>query len=382
MKAIIPDKRVDEGLFSRYVFLASAVLLQRDHMLGQGVSTMSRDPSLDVWKEIEPNGGKFVFEIAVRLPLFLPKLKGEDEYVLRIGDREYAVSNRHCEIVLDNNIENTYWLGHYLVTKGITDKTGNKVIQFIVTKSLVITKFESNRSTASECIEMDLKSWIETLNRDIPNMIQGMRYNLSRDSYDLLECNDIGRLCPVHILCIGRDRTISNALTVISHLDACPMQSFTRLDCEADSIEDFCSGKTDIDYCRLVLGKATYLHHTGEQSISCILACTACETLLTEWLRDILRNNGLSNKKEGDAFNDLRFSQLLNLIAYFLIDMKDPELKNTIDAVNTMRKLRNKIVHENKRIAGQDIQVIARGIEAVNNLIAVRKKQENMGTGE
>jgi hypothetical protein len=93
MKAIIPEKEVDEGLFSRYLFLATALRLQRDHMLGQGVSTMNRDPSLDIWKEMESDEGKFVFEVAVRLPFFAPKLKGEDEYALNIGDREYAIAN-------------------------------------------------------------------------------------------------------------------------------------------------------------------------------------------------------------------------------------------------------------------------------------------------
>jgi hypothetical protein len=274
--------------------------------------------------------------------------------------------------VLENNTDNTYWLGHYLVTKRIPEKTRAKVIQFITAKSLVMTRFESHRSTASECIEKDFNAWLETLNCDIPNMIQGMRYNLTGDSFDLPDCNDIGRLCPVHIVCIGRDASVSNALTVISHLGAYPMQSFTRLDCEPNAIESFCNGTTDIDYCRLVLNKATYLQHTGERSIACILACTACETLLTEWLRDNLHENGLSKNKEGDAFNDLRFSQLLNLMVYYLMDMNDAKLKATITAVNQMRKLRNSIIHENKRVTGHDIEIIAHGIRAVNDLIELR----------
>lgn len=381
IQEIIPDKQFDLKSFSNYLFFSKAFLLYRDRLAVPGEQTLRRDTSLDVWKEIYPVNGKYVFEIAVRLPFFLPKLKGENEYLLRFNGREYAISNRHCEFVLDNS-DNSYWLSHYLFQNEITSKTNAKAIQTISAKSLVITKFESQESTASVCIEKDFNNWLHVLNHDIPCMIQGMRYNLNENSYDLPDCNDIGRLCPVHVVCIGKDIAKYSALTIASHLGAYTIQSLTKLNCEADAIEAFCNGTTKIDYCRLVLRKATYLYHTGEWAIACILACSTCETLLTEWLRDKLYRNGLSKNKEQDAFNDIRFSQLLNLMAYFLMDMKDTEHKEAIYAINAMRKLRNDLVHKNKQVNNkQEIEKISRGIAAVETLIDLRNRHSSPPEG-
>lgn len=375
MKAIVPDAPVDEGLFSRYHFLAKAFLLQRDHMVAEGVQTKKRDPSLDIWKDIEPDNGAYRFEVAVRLPFFLPKLQGKDEYAVTVSGREYAVSNRHCEIVLANAKDNTYWLGHYLVTKEISRETGAVIVQWGVTKSLVLTQFAVEGSNASECVEQYFKDWLADLNTDIPNMIQSMRYHLPDRSYDLPDCNDIGRLCPVHALCIGGDSKVSNALTFVSHIDAYPMQAFTKLECSREQVEAFCSGATPVDYCKLILGKAFYLHHVGDHSLACVLACTACETLLTEWLHEELRGKGMGRNRDKDAFNDVRFSQLLNLLSYFLMDMRDADVKATVTAVNKIRKLRNDIIHENKSPGASDIVTVENGLSAVEELIQIRDSQ-------
>jgi hypothetical protein len=371
-KLIMPDAPVDEELFSRYHFLARAVLIQRDHIVGQGIASMRRDPSLDIWKRMESNSGRYQFEMAIRLPFFLPKLQRKDEYALTVSGREYAISNRHCEIVLSNAKDNTYWLGHYLITKTISEKMNAPVVQFAPAKSLVITRFDVEGSNASKCIEDNLKNWLLILNTDIPNMIRGMRYLLPDDSYDLPDCNDIDRLCSVHALCIGHNSKTSNVLTFVSHIDAYSMQAFTNLECSGEQVEAFCSGSASMDYSKLILKKAFYLHHIGEHSVACILACTACETLLTEWLGRKLREKGMGKCREKDAFNDLRFSQLLNLLSFFLVDMHKYEAKSTITAINRMRKLRNEIIHENRVPSTADITTVTVGLTAVKGLTDIR----------
>jgi hypothetical protein len=193
-----------------------------------------------------------------------------------------------------------------------------------------------------------------------------MRYHLDNNFHGVPECNNIGTFCPIFILCKGKK--IGRPLRFASNISAYQIQSFCSFSCSLKTIEEFCIGKGTIDMTKIILDKATFLFHSGELSLACILACIACETFLTEHICDKLFIQGLTNSKEKDVLRDLSFSQMLNLLSYFVLDMKDTSIKKNIGQINSIRKLRNEIIHNGKWLSIDSRQNVKDGIEALKEI--------------
>ncbi|WP_146164729.1 hypothetical protein [Desulfonatronum sp. SC1] len=359
------DAPKNSNLFKRSDFFKYAFSIKRDHMVGCATDDLNRDSSLDIWKEISPRDGRYEFELAVQLPFFLPRHGDADEYAVTIGNMEYVVSNRHCEVFLDGKPDE-YFLAHYLSREGLAEKLKTKLNQVIMAKSLVIAKFVAEAASASDAVEASFADWIAILNRDLPTLITAMRYHLDEDSYEVPECNDIGKFCPIYVLCQGTE--IGKPLRFAAHVAACQIQPFCKFSCDISTIEAFCAGTTDIDMPKVLLDRATLLLRSGELSLACILACMACETFLTDCIRQELLGRGLTKSKEKDAFNDLTFSQMLNLLSYFLLDMTDQTTKTTVGRINALRKLRNDIVHNGRWLGVDSQQAVKDGIAALKGI--------------
>ncbi len=366
VKLAVNDLPIESCDFlQHYYFLKAAFLISRDFIIVPGVENLKRDPGLNIWKEIQPCKGEYEFELAVQLPFFLPSYRQADEYALTVNGKKYIISNRHCEVILDGKYHE-YFLVHYLGHVSLSKQMNTKISQLIMSKSLVITKFTAKDISASLAIEEHFWDWLNILNRDIPQIICALRYHLDDESYELPECNDVGKFCPIYVLCCG-EKT-SNVLRFASHIAAHQIRPFCRFSSEIADLEDFCAGKRPINMCKVLLDRATFLIRSGEISLSCVLACTACETLLTEYVRTNLFSRGLSKSKEKEAFHDLTFSQMLNLLSYFLFDMKEGNKKELIGKVNAIRKLRNDIVHEGKWLTIDSRDIVNNGIIAIKQL--------------
>lgn len=212
----------------------------------------------------------------------MPKFKNADEYIISVNEREYIASNRHCEVIL-NGKNDLYYFVHYLSYQELQKRLGSEINQVIMSKSIVITRFRVTAESASKAIEANFEKWLSTLNLDIPLLINALRYHLDERLYDLPDCNDIAKFCPIYVICQG-DK-ISVPLKFAAHIAANQIQSFTKFSCNISDIEDFCSGKKSIDTSKVILDKAQFLYSSGEFVMACILACIACETHLSKGRR-------------------------------------------------------------------------------------------------
>jgi hypothetical protein len=366
VKLIVNESQPENyDLFSKSIYFTYAFPITRDHIITLAVEHLKRSESLDIWKDIKPKDGQYTFELAIQLPFYLPRYKKAEEYLINMNGREYIISNRHCELILENK-NNQYYLAHYLHRTDFEKKTNAKVNQVVMSKTLVLTKFKTECITASKAIESNYENWLTILNQDIPNLVNSLRYHLDGDNPDLPDCNDIGRFCPIYVICIGEK--LSKPLRFASHIAAYPMQTHTRFSCDISEVESFCNGKTVVDMSKVILRKAISLLKSGELSTACILACTACETYLSNYISKILAEQGLSKTKEKDAFNDITFSHMLNLLSYFVLNMKDSKIKELIGTINNIRKIRNDIIHDGKWLSPRDRNKIENGIEAIKKL--------------
>jgi len=366
IKLIVNESPLENyDLFSKSNYFTHAFPFKRDRIVALAAEHMKRNESLDIWKDIKPKDGQYEFELAVQLPFFLPRHKNADEYSLNLNKKQYIISNRHCEFILGNNSDE-YYLGHYLSRANFEKEVGIKVKQVIMSKTLIMTKFKVKCISASMAIESNYENWLKTLNEDIPNLLNALRYHLEEDNPDLPSCNDIGRLCPIHVICNGE--TLSRPLRFAAHIAAYPMQTHTRFCCDIAEIESFCDGKTSVDMSKIIFGKSISLLKSGELSMSCVLACTACETYLSNYISKILTERGLSKTKEKTAFDGLTFSQMLNLLSYFVLNMNNSEIKILIGTVNSIRKIRNDVVHNGRWLSPSDRNEIENGIEAIKKL--------------
>lgn len=362
----IPDAPLaDTKLACRSAYFSNAFSVKRHVVIANAVEKLNRHPDLDIWNDIKSSDGCFEFEVAVQLPFYLPKYREDQEYALRFDNKEYIISNRHCEIIIDES-HDKFLLAHVFAQEALVKQHGFRVNQVIMAKTLVITRFKVRADSASHAIEQYFGGWLSVLNRDIPLIISALRYYSIEQSYNMPDCLDVGKFCPVYVLCRGDGK--QSLLRFVARIDAYQVQSLCNVSCDISELESFCNGTAHIDVCKVTLDRAQLFLHLGEVSMACVLACTACEILLTRELRSKLRRQGLSRSKENDALDRLSFSQMLNLLSYFLFDMTDEQIKGHVASINGLRKRRNEIVHQASWLPADSNDDIKKGIEAVQEL--------------
>ncbi len=379
IKQTVPTSTPEsKDLFTKSLFLSHAFLIKRDQIVGKIESNLKRRKELDIWIDVGPVDGELEFEVAVQLPFFLPTYREADEYEIKLQSASYIICNRCCEVMLEGHKEE-YFLMHYFAQSDLARKHGKKINQLVMTRSVIIRSFTVSAETASMAIEDNFEEWLNTLNKDIRLIIDGLRYHLDDDSQELPDCNNIGRFCPIYIVCKG-DK-ISSALKFAAHVRAAQIMSFSKFSCDLAEIEAFCNGTKAIDTSKLILGKADLLYRSGDIMGACILACIGCETSLQTFILYQLKQKGLSGTKEKDAFNNLSFSQMLNFVSYFVLDMKNSDTKHIIGKLNALRKLRNDVIHEGRRIIEDPEETVKLGIKAVKDLQELILTQNSSSAG-
>jgi hypothetical protein len=348
--------------FENSSYFQYSLQIMRENTIAPLAQGLNRDKLLNVWKDIQPSNGQYVFEIAVNLPFFLPAHQKKDEYIISVHKQKYIISNRHCEVIFENK-PNEFYLTHYLLRDNVAETFKNSINQIIMTKTLVITEFTVKASSASEAIEQNYNIWIETINNDVQAILTALRYNLDKGYYLLPECQNIEVSCPIYVVCTGNKQ--GRALRVTSKMDVCSLKSHGNVKCDISVLENYCDNVTKYEMPKIILSKANLFLRSGDYSLACILACMACESILFYEINNNLRKLGLSNSKEKDALSDLTFSQMLNLISYFIVDMKNDTNKEIIGKINSMRKIRNNLIHKGKWVDDTSKQIVEEGMKSV-----------------
>lgn len=107
-----------------------------------------------------------------------------------------------------------------------------------------------------------------------------------------------------------------------------------------------------------------------ELRIAAIEASIISETLLRDYAFKILRAGGFSNNKIKNMKNDLTFNHLLNIV--LPLSLNKTELRRihpSIQAVDTLRSIRNDLVHGNKTVDEIDQIDVTRGIDGAIKLV-------------
>ena len=94
IQLIIPDGNIPRKVKEGCEYINIGFYLRRNAVIGALDEKSKRSDELNIWKEIYPDDGKYIFELIVELPFFLPNFKKSFEYDLSVGDRTYFVNNR------------------------------------------------------------------------------------------------------------------------------------------------------------------------------------------------------------------------------------------------------------------------------------------------
>ena len=283
IQLIIPDGNIPRKVKEGCEYINIGFYLSRNAVIGALDEKSKRSDELNIWKEIYPDDGKYIFELIVELPFFLPNFKKSFEYDLSVGDRTYFVNNRQCEII-ETQKKNHYLFAHYNALKS-PEINQSEINQVIKLKSLVSTKFVIKSKTASSAIENEFFNWIDICKADISKIISTLRYCASRLPELIPDCTNIENTCSIYLLCLGKDKKVG-LLKFLKHLNASPLQPLSHIEkTTKPKIEKYLNGSKNIDEGKNLILKSKQLFESGEYQSSCIIACTACEVIMTKQLK-------------------------------------------------------------------------------------------------
>lgn len=361
IQLIIPEGRLPKKVKDGCEYIDIGYYLGRNVVVGLLENSISRGSELAIWNDIRPDNGKYLFEVIVELPFFLPNFKKSFEYDLSIGNKTYFINNRHCEIITDE--KNKYIFAHYNAIPSL-QKQGKKISQVIKLKSLVSSSFIVESNNASDVIEREFFNWIEVLGQDIPQIISTLRYCTDKSPELIPDCANIENTCPIYVLCKGEEGKIG-LLRFVKHINVSPLQPISHIGkTTKPTIENYLAGVKVLDEGKALLLKSKQLYESGEYPSCCIIACTACEVIMTKHLRFNLQKKGLGKKRIKEAIDNLTFSQLIKLTSYFVYSSKDG-IREALNKIDKMRKIRNSIVHEGMQLTKAEVSIIQSCFESI-----------------
>ena len=367
MQLIVPDKAPKTDIVKKSLYLQLAYAMQRNVVVARAAPDLARSVKQDIWQDVIPLKSGFEVELVFELPCFLPKLNDEDEYFIKVKKQPFLINNRHCQVILDG-MPNHYILCHYLTLPNIERTFGKSINQWIKMKTMISTKYKIQDKSASQAVENNIVDLVTEASNGISKISNSIRYFAAPQKVTIPDLNNIERQSIIYVFCRGRKKIVG-ALPFMFHYNAYPLQSFDSLKYNEKVLNDISSDKKTLRSHKALFQKSMHLYESGEFGLSCILACTACEIALSELLKSNVQKRGLSNNKIKDALNDLHFSQLVNLISYYLLDMKSLSNKKMMGSINSMRKLRNRIVHDGTWVTNDDRNIIKNGLDSINTLI-------------
>lgn len=121
---------------------------------------------------------------------------------------------------------------------------------------------------------------------------------------------------------------------------------------------------------------------TSAPKIAAIEASIISETLLRQYSLGVLRTEGFSRTKIKQITGELTFNNLLNIVLPLSLPKSEfSRIARSVRAVDSLRKLRNDIVHGNISGSSIDRDVVAEGVEGAIRLVNFLKTRLG-GAGE
>lgn len=115
----------------------------------------------------------------------------------------------------------------------------------------------------------------------------------------------------------------------------------------------------------------------NKKKVSTLEISILLETILRDHSYNILRDRGISNSKIKGLKDELSFNNILNLVLPLSLSKSQVKsLKESISSVDTLRKIRNDLVHGNISEKEIDESLVRKGIEGGLKLVKLLKTQK------
>jgi hypothetical protein len=115
---------------------------------------------------------------------------------------------------------------------------------------------------------------------------------------------------------------------------------------------------------------------TFEPKVAAIEASIISETLLREYSLGVLQVRGFSRAKLKQISDDLTFNYLLNVLLPLSLSKSEfNRIARSVQQVDSLRKLRNDIVHGNIKDSAIEREIVANGVESAIRLVEFLKKR-------
>lgn len=374
---LVPDTETgfNKSIIDRSFFLKAAYSLDASRIVAPLSPNIKKDESLGhLWHAVKPNGKGYTFELATELQYYLPNLNSNPEFIINIGGNDLFICNRMVRAFTGQgypmDTELKYFLTHQLALSSIKVSETVPGLHPIPIKTFISRKFICTAKTAEEAITTNFIVWREELIGNISLLVDAFRSADPQKSKHLLPHSAISSF-PVFwlVICGANSKLACEQFAGEVGLAALrPLQNID--DKSVKRIQNILKDKDPIPPYEASMGLANTFNHYGYCNLSLIHLCTACETLLSTKLRRFLQVRGISKSHLDKYFDDITFSNLLNLHLPTICELsKLNDYQQIIGKLNWARQRRNEIVHLGEPQSEVSSRAINEAIEAANVLI-------------
>ena len=311
------ESPLPDGLLEKSIFLQLAFSLELDRTVLPAAPHMRKGKSLgELWHDIEPENGRFRFEVGTFLPHYLPHFESEPDYSVEVGDGTLLVSTRMVRCFFadeDPNTQLKYWLVHRLGVPSLVEQRNLKHIHPVPIRTFVAKSFSVEALSAESAIQQDFLGWTDDLAADVSQLVEAVRTISPVENRHLLPVLAASAF-PMFIVAATGANDKTGVEQFALHADQTAFRSLAALkgDDLAAARKLLKSGQpTPVEDSALGLARS-FLHH-GYRDLAILHICIACESVLARKYRDYLLSRGVSKSKYEQADRDISYSQLLNL---------------------------------------------------------------------
>ena len=317
-------------------------------------ASMKKDENLGrIFKELEPQRGKFHIELGAILHSWLPNLNEKRDYNLAVNINskekiQLSISNQMWRV----NYQKKGQFAHALVPQYLFDKlkAEDKLplpndYHLEVLKSVVTSRFKISGKDAEDALEVNIDKCIEKFIAAINRVVTGQLI-LSTDTTPIL--NPVyarGSFDFLYLIMSGKDtKKLCAQRLLLSSFKAIlkppnykkeKVNSFKKLIRDSQSI-------SEIAY--LISSGKGYLE-AGLLRFALLQLVIAAELATSRFLNEVWRAAGISKKKIKNSANDITYSQMLNIHLLALFPEKMKPSKKVLAKLDSARTARNDLMH-------------------------------------
>jgi hypothetical protein len=380
----VPDIETgfNKSVIDKSLFLKAAYSLDASRIVAPLSPDIKKDESLGhLWHDVTPTEKGYTFELATELQYYLPNLKSNAEFILNVEGNDLFICNRMVRAFTGQgypkNAELKYFLTHQLALPSIQVPEAAHGLYPIPIKTFISRQFISTSKTAEDAVDMNFIAWREELIGNISKLVDAFRSADPQRSKHLLPLSAISSFPIFWLVICGTNGKLA-CEQFAGEVGLAALRPLLNIeDKSVERIENILKDKYPITPYEVSLGLANTFNHYGYCNLALIHLCTACETLLSTKLRLFLQSKGISKNHLDKYFDDITFSQLLNLhLPSFGELTKLNDYQEILGKLNWARQRRNEIVHLGVPKTEVSTREINEAIEAATVLFKYLNRDE------